>query len=113
MAELKFNEKVFYKDMDIAILKGNVIVGREVINGAKQLTRVDTGALRDSYTIDPNVNQGKTLEFSNTQPYFGAQEQGTKYIKPTHALIKTIDSRAKQIGKTYLTQIQNEVKNMK
>ena len=102
--------------IDTAVKKANFIVARETINGAKRLTRVDTGALRDSYFFNESSTTGKgnrKISFSNSQEYFAYQEQGTKNIQATDALYKTIMGRKKVIAQRYASQIRAETKKSK
>ncbi len=110
--KLENNFSIFFKKLDVAIAKASIISGREIVNGAKRLSRVDTGQMRDSYKFESEQN-GKHNKFSNTQKYFAYQEQGTKYIKPMNSYITTIDNRKSKIAKNYLNQINNETKKIK
>ena len=111
----KSNFASIEKSLGTAIKKANYIVARETINGAKRITRVDSGALRDSYFFNETSTTGKNrrIEFSNSQKYFAFQEAGTKHIKATDALYKTITSRKEVIKKKYANQIMIESNKVK
>ena len=117
MSEIKYksNFASIEKSLGTAIKKANYIVGRETLNGAKRLTRVQTGALRDSYFFTESAKKGKNrrIEFSNSQKYFAFQEAGTKNIKATDALYKTITARKEVIKKKYASQIMIESNKVK
>lgn len=108
----KSNLIMIEKSIDMAIRKGSIIMGREVVAGAKRLSRVDSGQMRDSYKVDIK-NNGKKNEFSNTQNYFAFQEQGTKYIKGQKSYEKTINQRKNHIAKIYANQIQTQTRKVK